>query len=1078
MAGLKESAPGLDHLSRAVSQYHAWDTVDTCMATPKPQLAKLSRPRLHDAVARDRLFHLLDEKRNHPVVWISGPPGSGKTTLAGSYLEVSAAPATWYLLDRGDADPATFFYYLGQAVGASPGFSGRALPSLTQEYLSDLEGFARRFLRDAFARLPQGSLLVFDNYHEIAPASPLHAMLNAACPEIPEGGNILVISRAQPPAVFSRARVSGTLETLEWEDLRLTADETAAVVARRGKLDPTAVTAIHAQSGGWVAGVRLLLERGHADTSVTLARPEALESAFDYFASEIFDSAPESLQRFLLRTAFLPRFTAAMAASVSGDAQAGRRVQELFKRRLFVDRRLGKEITYQYHDLFRAFLQNRAAEQLSREELGALTEESARLLLGADMVDDAFGLFVQAQAWESAERILLDQANTLITSGRWRTLENWTETLPPGRLVANPWLRYWLGRSKALVDAVEAFRVLELAYEAFTADRNSHGQLLCAATAVEALHFAVVKWEAMGLWLERLKQALDRSGGPLSLDDELRVHATLFWACENSTPDLEVIARSKAIVEELLPRCNDANLRVSVANILHYHACRALDARATRIARQAARPILDSADLSADRRALYYLAEGLAHFEFCRFADALDCYDKADVIIEVNALPGRAHIAGVWRAHCQCRAGDIERAYATLRHTEQLEARDYSVINLVLESTRASIRFERNEIESAVQHARAAIEISEKWGPRVILGFLLPRLAYMLIAAQRAPEAREHLRQLKLEPLLTDFQCANASIALLEAWDTFLCGGHGYVEALRNSLVLARAEGERLRMCWYPRALMDLLPIALVREIEPDTVQAIIALLRLSPPPSAPEAWPWPLKIHTLGRFEVLLDGGPLEFGRKAPKRTIALLKALIALGGADVPEQKLADALWPDLEGDAALESLAAALHRLRRLLGGNEAIRQSSGLLSLNRQRCFVDAWAFEGALDRNGEDASALHLYRGSFLPGDGDAPWSASMRERLRGRFVRAVVSVGQELEAAGKFEEAIRLYTRGTETDDLVEAFYRGLMRCYHRLDRLGEAASTFRHLRQTLSVTLGARPSAESQQLFQELQLE
>jgi ATP/maltotriose-dependent transcriptional regulator MalT len=44
-------------------------------------IAKITRPILSDVVQRKRLFHLLDEGKKKPVVWVSGPAGSGKTTL-------------------------------------------------------------------------------------------------------------------------------------------------------------------------------------------------------------------------------------------------------------------------------------------------------------------------------------------------------------------------------------------------------------------------------------------------------------------------------------------------------------------------------------------------------------------------------------------------------------------------------------------------------------------------------------------------------------------------------------------------------------------------------------------------------------------------------------------------------------------------------------------------------------------------------------------------------------------------------------------------------------------------------------
>jgi DNA-binding SARP family transcriptional activator len=246
------------------------------------------------------------------------------------------------------------------------------------------------------------------------------------------------------------------------------------------------------------------------------------------------------------------------------------------------------------------------------------------------------------------------------------------------------------------------------------------------------------------------------------------------------------------------------------------------------------------------------------------------------------------------------------------------------------------------------------------------------------------------------------------------------------------------------------------------------------------------QGWPWPLEIRTLGRFELLRDGKPLEFSRKLPRKTLALLKAIAMFGGS-ASEQRLIDIFWADEEGDTAARSLDATVLRLRNLLGDAAAVVQQGGKLSLDRERVWVDLFAFEAALESadvaaHARDPAAQRhwqrafaLYRGAFLAEDESEAWPVAVRERLRGRLIHALVAFGEQLEGAGELDAAIAAYQRGLDADPIVEPFYQGLMRCYQRLQRHTEAIAAYRRLKQILSVTLGLAPSAATEKLYQTL---
>ena len=235
-----------------------------------------------------------------------------------------------------------------------------------------------------------------------------------------------------------------------------------------------------------------------------------------------------------------------------------------------------------------------------------------------------------------------------------------------------------------------------------------------------------------------------------------------------------------------------------------------------------------------------------------------------------------------------------------------------------------------------------------------------------------------------------------------------------------------------------------------------------------------------PIQITTLGRFEVTVSGEVPRHTRKAQRRVLDLLKALVALGPEGVSRDAVAGALWPDSEGDAARDAFEVTLHRLRKMLGRDDAIQLAQRMLHVNRAVVWVDVLAFarlvadsndeHGAL-RIGPAERALALYGGPFLHNEEDAPWLLPARERLRSRYVRLAISAAQYFERSGRSERSVEIYATALEAEPLAEELHRRLMVCLATQGRHAEALDVYRRCRQMLSLVLGVAPSRETEAL-------
>jgi DNA-binding SARP family transcriptional activator len=487
-----------------------------------------------------------------------------------------------------------------------------------------------------------------------------------------------------------------------------------------------------------------------------------------------------------------------------------------------------------------------------------------------------------------------------------------------------------------------------------------------------------------------------------------------------------------------------------------------------------------SPDASPPHAIWTLLQVGYLRFSEARYEEALDCVRRACGVADANGLRATFVHVFMFRFMIEFRVAGWDVANATLAEIERLPRPAGAMAQGLLhvyQARRAQFAGDCEEAANLAEMTHAAMLRTGSPYQEMIFGLIDGELWLNAGRVEKARQAIARSREIvERSPI---FDCFLAAVVFCEAFLARAEGkGESCMERLTQALALAREGRRRYYLRYLECCMPPLFSLALEEGIEVEFVQQMIRMFRLPAPADAPDVWPRAVQIRTLGGFQVRVNGEALEFARKVPKKTLALLKALIAHGGEEVSEDWLCDALWGDEEADAARQALGITVVRLRKLLGKADAIRQHGGSTALDRRLCWVDAWRFEQLLR---DDAStnatsrALALYGGTFLPEDEGESWTVATRERLRGRFVHALATTGLALEAAGRADDAIRLYLRGLDADPIVETFSQGLMRCLRALGRHSEAAGVFRRLRQTLSVVLGVSPSQESERLYRDI---
>jgi ATP/maltotriose-dependent transcriptional regulator MalT/DNA-binding SARP family transcriptional activator len=1068
------------------------------------QVSKVQAPPLRDeTLERVRLLEWLHVKVHRRVVLVVAEAGYGKTTLLADFTRRSRVRILWFRLDRGDRDWVGFIAYLVAAVRVHlPDFA-----PVTQSLVRETGGSApsQDTVLDTFIRelgdLPADpTALVLDDLHAVDDSIDVRHILRELLARAPERLTFVLIGRKAPPVPLARLRALGEVAELRTSDLRFDPDETEQLFRETYSLalDASVVAELSRRTEGWAASLQLVRTAIRDRTpSEIRAFVNSLSGAegelYDYLAEEVVGELSGEMQQFLMRTSLLDvvePILGSVAAEISPDetraAIAEGELIGLFSR-------TGPQARDQVraHPLVRDFLQARLQRSLGEETVAKI---HLAVAVAAEPIDwrIAGHHYVAANHLDDARRVLANAIESILATGAYTAAEDLAESLAAG-----------LG-SDAVLEIVRSRLAMKRG--------DSRGAIDSARLAVQASpDLEVALWNALMISIscsaledmDRLVRRLQALSSPPAR--RIASDAIVAGIRSSIDGDLDIAARLTA----------DAARASRAAGNTHFWGVALSNLAQIQRVQGDAKGALDSAS-----EAIVALESTSAGIELvsARLAAA---WAEAHLgrLVQARKLYAQGLSETVRPIEATFEAADIEVLYGDREHAESMlgrlgedidptdEVGEQATLTLIAADVRRGDEAEARRRLGALSFGRAAtgpaiearrllaigeVEVLTTGGRetrslRNAQAFATRQHAHLwsryaeclLLFAEREAASLTLPGWLRDEPAYMSM-VAETACSAMERLDE---SGRSVVAdeahrrpdrwrpALRAAL-LSNVPARQLRCAEILEMIGTLEDVPLLRSLARRAKLGRSSLGRGLARRLAQRVW-----VEDLGQVQIVIGGRPID-GTQIRRKVLALLCLLISRPGMAASREAIVDALWPEADPSAALNSLNQTVYFLRRVFEPRYQedtspgyVEQNSELLWLDRELIASRSNACRALIrDVRGDPTpdQALELareYRGRFAVDFSYEEWSSDYRDSLHAAYLRVIEAALRLDLASGHYVRGIEIAQLAGEAEPDSEDIQLALLRLYRMSGSMAAAAEQYGHYAKTLR-ELGIEPQS------------
>jgi LuxR family transcriptional regulator, maltose regulon positive regulatory protein len=415
--------------------------------------SKFQIPKRQSILHRERLVSQLKEINQKRLTIIIAGAGFGKTTLIVDAMEAFNMLPIWFRLDEQDTDFRVFISYLYSAIHEHYRKLHRTakaeeIPKLSIKNMTDALLDWLAFAQDL---LDHETVIVLDDYHLIQDSPMINEAVDFILNRLPDHIHLIIVGRKTLPITLSRFRVMDQLIEINETDLCFSDNEVEVFFANEDKkMTERDINDILYTTGGWVASLVLLRysmrKQSHKRIWESLDHIKKEPGyIFSYLKENVFDSQPDHVRRFMMKTALLPEINARLCSQFFDVEDAGQILSRMIEDHLFIFPVDDSGNVFYLHHLFRDFLLEQLHENYTGSQVCSLHCRIGERIEPHD-VFEAIHHFIEGKDYSQAIRLIKTHEMKFLLEGKINFLGRWIKKIPKPILEKNPQLLLALSR--------------------------------------------------------------------------------------------------------------------------------------------------------------------------------------------------------------------------------------------------------------------------------------------------------------------------------------------------------------------------------------------------------------------------------------------------------------------------------------------------------------------------------------------------------------------------------------------------------------------------------------------------------